>query len=155
MVREIAETAHEALGEMRLLLFQLRPQHLEEHGLAQALQSRLRAVEARAGLNVEFDCASNERLPAETEHELYRLAQEALNNVLKHAHAHTIGVRLHVAPHTAKLEITDDGIGFDASCAGGGFGLSSMRERAAHLGGVLCVESARGSGTVVRVEVPR
>ena len=155
-VREIGETAQEALGEMRLLLFQLRPQHLEEQGLAQALQSRLRAVEARAGLNVEFDCAANQRLPAETEHELYRLAQEALNNVVKHAHARRVGVRLHIAAQTAKLDIVDDGIGFDPSCSGaGGFGLSSMRERAAHLGGVLHVESARGSGTLVRVEVPR
>ena len=155
-LHEIGETAQEALGEMRLLLFQLRPQHLEEQGLAQALQSRLRAVEARAGLIVDFDCSAYERLPAETEHELYRLAQEALNNVVKHARARKIGVRLEIAAQTAKLEIVDDGIGFDASHSGpGGFGLSSMRERAAHLAGVLDVESAPGSGTLVRVEVPR
>ena len=156
-MREIGETAQEALVEVRLLLFQLRPQHLEEQGLARALQSRLRAVEARAGLMVEFDCAAYERLPAETEHELYRLAQEALNNVVKHAHARTIAVRLGTAAQTAKLEIVEDGIGFDASrrARPGGFGLSSMRERAAHVAGVLHLESAPGSGTRVHVEVPR
>jgi signal transduction histidine kinase len=155
-VQEIADTTQEALGEMRLLLFQLRPQHLEEHGLTQALQSRLRAVEARAGLKVDFDCNANQRLPVEMEHELYRLAQEALNNVVKHARAHTVGVRLQVGTQTASLEVRDDGIGFDPSSRGvGGSGLCSMRQRAEQLGGVLHVVSAPDSGTLIRVQVPR
>src|SRR5712692_600316 len=81
------DTTQEALGEMRLLLFELRPLLLQEHGLAAALRARLQAVETRAGLVAEFDCQGEERLAPEKEQELYRLAQEALNNVLKHAHA--------------------------------------------------------------------
>ena len=155
-LREIRETTQEALGEMRLLLFELRPPLLEEHGLARALQSRLGAVEARAGLVTEFQGDGAERLPPETEQELYRLAQEALNNVLKHAHAGRVVVRLDVSADRATLEVADDGLGFEPSLRGGdGFGLPGMRERAERLGGILSVESAPGAGTRVRVEVPR
>ncbi|MBV9324021.1 MAG: hypothetical protein JO352_09575 [Chloroflexi bacterium] len=69
----------EALGEMRQLLFELRPQILDEHGLAAALRSRLQAVETRAGLAAEFECSADLRLAPDQEHELYRLAQEALS----------------------------------------------------------------------------
>jgi signal transduction histidine kinase len=104
---------------------------------------------------VEFDGAASQRLPDETEHESYRLAQKALNNVVMHANARRVGVRLELDPHAAKLEVVDDGIAFDPSSTGGGFSTSRMRESAAQLAGVLHVESERGSGTVVRVEVPR
>ena len=84
------------------------------------------------------------------------MAQEALNNVLKHAHARHVAVRLDVSPERAVLEVADDGVGFEPSLRnGGGFGLPGMRERAERLGGTLQVESAPGQGTRVRVEVPR
>ncbi|HLH27107.1 MAG TPA: GAF domain-containing sensor histidine kinase [Chloroflexota bacterium] len=154
-LREIRETVQEALGEMRLLLFELRPPLLEEHGLAGALEARLRAVEARAGLVTEFHGEHAARLPPETEQELYRLAQEALNNVLRHAQATRVTVWLDVAPDGATLEIVDDGVGFEpARGCSGGFGLRGMSERAERLGGTLAVESAPGAGTRVRVEVP-
>jgi signal transduction histidine kinase len=155
-LREIRETTQEALGEMRLLLFDLRPPLLEEHGLARALRTRLGAVEARAGLVAELSGEGAERLPPETEQELYRLAQEALNNVVKHAHARRVAVRLDVSTDRAVLEVADDGIGFEPALRGGdGFGLPGMRERAERLGGRLQVESAPGAGTRVRAEVPR
>jgi signal transduction histidine kinase len=154
-LREIGETTQEALGEMRLLLFELRPPQLEEAGLAAGLRSRLQAVETRAGLKVEFDCRGDQWLPPETEQDLYRLAQEALNNVLKHAHAHRVRVRLDLTGDRAVLEIADDGVGFDASQSQvGGYGLPGMRERAERLGGALQVESVPGAGTRVRVEAP-
>jgi signal transduction histidine kinase len=153
---EIRATVQEALGEMRLLLFGLRPPPLEEHGLAGALESRLRAVEARAGLVTEFHGDGAARLPPETEQELYRLAQEALNNVLKHAHAARVTARLAVDADRAALEIVDDGVGFEPALANtAGLGLRGMRERAERLGGTLRVDSAPGAGTRVRVEVPR
>jgi signal transduction histidine kinase len=153
---EIRETTQEALGEMRLLLFELRPPLLEERGLLGALQSRLGAVEARAGLMTELHGEGAERLGPETEQELYRLAQEALNNVLKHAHARHVAVRLEVSNDRAVLEVSDDGVGFEPSLRGGnGFGLPGMRERAERLGGTLQIESAPGAGTCVRVEVRR
>jgi signal transduction histidine kinase len=155
-LREIRETTQEALGEMRLLLFELRPPLLEERGLIGALESRLRAVEARAGLVTELHGERAERLESEVEQELYRLAQEALNNVLKHAHARHVVVRLDVEHDRAILEVADDGVGFEPSLRGGdGFGLPGMRERAERLGGTLHLESAPGAGARIRVEVPR
>jgi signal transduction histidine kinase len=155
-LREIRETIQEALGEMRLLLFELRPPLLEERGLFGALQSRLGAVESRAGLVTELRGEGAERLAPEMEQELYRLAQEALNNVLKHAHARHVAIRLEVLADRAILEVADDGVGFEPSLRnGGGFGLHGMRERAERLGGALQVESTPGQGTRVRVEVRR
>jgi signal transduction histidine kinase len=155
-LEEIRETTQEALGEMRLLLYELRPPLLEEHGLAAALRTRLQSVETRAGLEVGFDCQGDQRLPVDQEQELYRLAQEALNNVLKHAHASRVQVRLDVASNPALLEVCDDGAGFEPSLRdGGGFGVRGMRERAERLGGTLRIESAPGDGTRVLVSVPR
>jgi signal transduction histidine kinase len=155
-LQEIGETIQEALGEMRLLLYELRPPLLEERGLFGALQSRLGAVESRAGLMTEMQGEGAERLAPETEQELYRMAQEALNNVLKHAHARQVTVRLEVSKGRAVLEVADDGVGFEPSLQNtGGFGLPGMRERAERLGGTLQVESRPGQGTRVRVEVPR
>jgi signal transduction histidine kinase len=155
-LREIRETTQEALGEMRLLLFELRPPLLEAEGLAAALRSRLQAVEARAGLATDFQRQGEARLPAETEQALYRLAQEALNNVLKHAHAQHVTVRLDVSINSARLEIADDGIGFEPDLqGGGGFGLRGMRERTERLGATLRLESAPGAGTRIQVVVPR
>jgi signal transduction histidine kinase len=155
-LREIQETTQEALGEMRLLLFELRPPLLEERGLLGAIETRLRAVEARAGLLTELHGDSAERLEPETEQELYRLAQEALNNVLKHAHAGKVTVRLDVSAERAVLEVADDGVGFEPGLRGGdGFGLPGMRERAERLGGTLQIESAPGAGARVRATVPR
>jgi signal transduction histidine kinase len=153
---DIRETVQEALAEMRLLLFELRPPLLQEHGLAAALQTRLRAVEARAGLATAFEGGDVDRLRPEVEQELYRVAQEALNNVLKHAHASRATVRLGIRADRAVLEVLDDGVGFEPGLRGGdGYGLPGMRERTERLGGTLAVESAPGTGTRVRVEVPR
>jgi signal transduction histidine kinase len=155
-LQEIRDTTQEALGEMRLLLFDLRPPLLQEHGLAAALHARLQAVEARAGLVTDFDCQGEERLAPEKEQELYRLAQEALNNVLKHAHAGRTSVRLAVTNDHATLEVADDGVGFEPALQGThGFGLRGMRERVERLAGTLRIESSPGAGTCIHVVVPR
>jgi signal transduction histidine kinase len=136
-----------------LLIYELRPPVLEEEGLASALQSRLEAVEGRAGLETTFEAEGETRLDPEVEGALYRIAQEALNNVLKHAQAHCVAVSLVRVPGRARLEVADDGTGFDpqAESRGGGLGLRGMRERAAEIGAQIEVESAAGSGTRVRV----
>jgi signal transduction histidine kinase len=155
-LQEIRATTQEALGEMRLLLFELRPPLLEERGLYGALESRLGAVESRAGLVTELQGDGAERLPPKLEQELYRLAQEALNNVLKHAHARHVSVRLDVSADRAILEVADDGVGFEPTLRNdGGFGLKGMHERVERLGGTLQIESAPGQRTRMRVEVPR
>jgi signal transduction histidine kinase/ligand-binding sensor domain-containing protein len=155
---ELQHTAQEALAEMRLLIYELRPSILEEEGLVAALQTRLLAVEGRAGLKTQFTIEAKDRLQPEVEEGLYRIAREALNNTLKHAQASTITLHLHHAPQEGKvtLEILDDGVGLgpETASAKGGLGLSAMAERAAELGGQLTVENAPQGGTRVLVEVP-
>jgi signal transduction histidine kinase len=152
---EIRNTAQESLREMRLLIFELRLPSLRQEGLAAALQARLEAVEGRVGMVAEFKAEGEGRLSAEVEEGLYRIAQEALNNTLRHAHASSVTVRLAYNNGTVNLEIVDDGIGFDPTTAQeqGGFGLRGMEERAARLGGKLIVHSGPGEGTKIRVEV--
>ena len=152
---EIRTTAQESLREMRLLIFELRLPMLKTEGLAAALQARLESVEARVGLETDLRVEGDGRLSPEVEEGLYRIAQEALNNTLKHAQAQTVSVLLHHNHRTVTLEITDDGIGFEPVEARekGGFGLRGMEERAARMGGTLTVHSNPGEGTNVRVEV--
>jgi nitrate/nitrite-specific signal transduction histidine kinase len=154
-LREIQATTHEALREMRLLIFELRPPILKREGLAVALQTRLDAVEGRFGLAVHFVDRGNGRLSPEIEEGLYRVAQEALNNVLKHACASSVTVSLQQQQERVSLEIWDDGIGFEPQVARerGGFGLRGMEERTAKLGGTINIQSRPGEGTKVRVEV--
>ena len=152
-LRDVRQTAKEALGEMRLLLFELRPPLLEEHGLAAALRARLAGIEARSGLVTEAQIDESVRLPAAVEQDLYRIAQEALNNVLKHARASRVGVELMEVDGRVRLEVADDGVGFEPAGASGGLGLSGIRERVDRLGATLQVESGPGDGTRIVVEV--
>jgi signal transduction histidine kinase len=131
---------------------------LEEEGLVAALQARLTAVEGQVGLQTRLKVEGEGRLSFDLEEGLYRVAQEALNNALKHAQAHNISVCLRFAPQGGDvgLEIIDDGEGFDLEAARekGGLGLSTMEERATELGGQLSIVSRPGEGTRVLVEVP-
>jgi signal transduction histidine kinase len=139
---------------MRLLLFHLRPSPLAERGLAEALRARLAAVEARSELEMEIQIADNLHLADDTEQELYRVAQEALNNVLHHANAQRVSVSLSESAGTVQLTIADDGDGFDPSAHTGGLGLPGIHERIAQIGGSLRISSAPGQGTRIEVEVP-
>lgn len=152
---EIRTTAQESLREMRLLIFELRLPAIKQDGLTAALQARLEAVEGRVGLETTFTSDVDRRLSADVEEGLYRIAQEALNNTLRHAQAQRVSVRLHENQQIVTLEIVDDGIGFDtlAPEVQGGFGLRGMAERAAKLGGRLEIESQPGMGTKISVEV--
>jgi signal transduction histidine kinase len=151
----LGEIAQQALKEMRLLVYQLRPLVLKREGLVGALQQRLDAVEKRAGVDARLLVEGPLELPASVEEGLYRIAQEALNNALKHAAPRAVTLRIDVTEDRVGLEVVDDGQGFDpAGVEGsGGMGLTSMRERAERLGGSLSVRSAPGHGTTVRVEV--
>ena len=154
-LQELQQTAQEGLRDMRLLIFQLHPPILESEGLVAALQARLAAVEGRAGLETEFHVEGDRRLPIAIENELYWIAQEALNNVRRHAAARLVRVHLRYAAATVILEVIDDGVGFDPETipvAGRG-GLRTMMERTASIRGVLTYESAPGEGTRVKVEV--
>ena len=156
-LQELQETAQEGMRDMRLLIFQLHPPVLEAEGLVAALQARLAAVEGRAGLQTEFRVERERRLPIAIEEELYWIAQEALNNVRKHAAARHVTVHLHFTAAGINLEVTDDGVGFDPqavrAAGGGGGGLRSIAERVARIGGRLTHESQPGAGTRLCVEV--
>lgn len=153
-LRGLQETAQEALDEMRLLLFELRPPILEQVGLIAALQARLNAVEGRANLQTKLIADEVDNLPPAVEQALYRIAQEALNNALKHARAQRIVIQIQQAPGCVVLDISDDGVGFEPAAANtaGGLGLRGIAERVAQLGGRVDVQSAPGKGTQLRVE---
>ena len=154
---ELRNMARQAMTDMRLLIFELHPPRLEEEGLAVALQGRLASVETRTGLQTELHAEEEQRLPLSVEEELYWIAQEALNNVVKHAQAQKVTVRLQFDDETARLEVRDDGKGFEPATArqSGGMGLRGMEERAQRINGKLEVESALGQGTTLRVTVER
>ncbi len=154
-LEEIKTTGKEGLAEMRLLIFELRPPVLEAEGLMAALETRLYAVEKRAGLKAEIRSTLEGRLPLEIEDGLYRIAQEILNNALKHARAQHIWVHLRQDGPVVRFEIADDGCGFDLHAArrSGGMGLSSMEARATKMGGKLIIESQPDEGTRTTVEV--
>jgi ligand-binding sensor domain-containing protein/signal transduction histidine kinase len=155
-LHELRDTAQEALRDMRLLIFELRPSALGRGGLAAALQMRLDAVEGRSRVQAELQVDGCEALPRTAQVELYNIAQEALNNVIKHAAAHHVQVRLRFDEALTCMQICDDGMGFEPALArrGGGFGISGMEERAQRIGGTLLVESVPGKGTTVTVQVP-
>ncbi len=151
----LSQISQQAFKEMRLLVYELRPLALRRAGLVRALQQRLDTVERRAGIEATLTVDGNVELPARLEEELYHIAQEALNNALKHAAATTIIVYILADERRIAIEIRDDGKGLDLSAASGegGIGLSSMRERAEKLGGALTITSVPGQGTTVNVTV--
>jgi signal transduction histidine kinase len=151
----LGEIAQQALKEMRLLVYQLRPLVLKREGLVGALQQRLDAVEKRAGVDARLLVEGTLDLPVVVEEGLYRIAQEALNNALKHASPRSVTLRIEAGDRWIRLEVEDDGRGFEPAAVRdhGGMGLTSMRERADRLGGSFSIVSAPGEGTTVRVDV--
>ncbi len=155
----IGETAQQALKEMRLLVYELRPIDLAQEGLVGALHQRLAAVERRAGITARLVTEDLIELPLALEQELYGITQEALNNTLKHSGATLVTVHLRLVADEVELAILDNGQGFDPDevQGKGGLGLRGLRERVAKVQGVLTIRSAPGKGTIieVRVKVPK
>ena len=148
-------SAQQTLQEIRLLIFELRPPELEEVGLAGALQERISNVESRSGLKISLDFDALDSLSPEIEIDLYRIALEALNNILKHAQAKSIRLTVRNKQRSVWMEIEDDGLGFDVELQNqNGLGLKSMRERVAQMKGELKIQSAPGKGTIITVEAP-
>jgi signal transduction histidine kinase len=154
-VKNVRDLVVQTLQEVRELAVELRPKVLDDFGLVPALE-RLTATRAEAtGIEIEFLSRLDGRLPEETETALYRIVQEALTNVVKHANARQVSIVLSRMDGMVTALIEDDGRGFEpAAIREGGFGLDGMRERVALLGGTLKVESRRNAGTTLKVEVP-
>ncbi|HUG47223.1 MAG TPA: PAS domain S-box protein [Candidatus Limnocylindria bacterium] len=152
---ELQDLQREALAEMRALIFELRPARLEHDGLVQAIKTHAAAVQARTGLEVSVVAEPLERLPLDHEEALYRVAQEALHNVVKHAGPCRARVELGHTEQGVELRVSDDGIGFDpAAVDGGRLGLAGMRQRAERIGARLAVDARPGGGTVVSLSLP-
>lgn len=152
----IGEIALQALKEMRLLIYELRPPDLEQEGLVGALQKRIDAVEKRVGIEARVIMEDYIELTTPVEDGLYRIAQEALNNALKYAEAEKVTVRIFCDDGMIVLEAADNGRGFDPNDAKnrGGMGLVIMRERSLMMSGKLTIQSKHGEGTKVTVRVP-
>jgi signal transduction histidine kinase len=155
-LQEVRNMSREAMYDMRLLVFELRPFMLETEGLVSALRARLAAVEGRSGLKTQVLVEEERRLPIRVEEELYRIAQEGLNNVVRHAGATQVQIQLKYNENTVLLEMMDDGRGFapEAVSQSGGFGLQGIKERVQQLGGTLKIESAPLKGTRLKIRIP-
>jgi PAS domain S-box-containing protein len=151
---QIRDLTRGALAEMRALLFELRPTDLGDHGLAHALREHVKAFESRVGLPVSLEVVGDLTLPVPIEQAFFRIAQEALANVARHAQARGIRLLLH-GPAPVRMVIADDGKGFQIEQVGEGrFGLLSMRERAVGVGACFQIHSAANQGTDIVVEWP-
>jgi signal transduction histidine kinase len=152
---QLRDLQREALAEMRALIFELRPGNLEQDGLTRALRTHTAALQGRIGLPVVVESTLDGRLPLAIEEVLYRIAQEALHNVVKHAGARQVRVEIGQTGQGVRLRIQDDGKGFDpAAVPDGHLGLAGMRARADRIGARLGCQSEPGKGTTIEVVVP-
>ena len=150
-----AQTAREGLAEARAMVAALTPAHLEASTLPEALRRLTGRVGAELGIDTGFEVQGKARpLPATVEVVLLRVGQEALANVRKHSAAAHVRVALSYRDTATRLDVTDDGAGFDPARVNGGYGLRGMRDRILQAGGSLDVRAQPGTGTALSVEVP-
>jgi len=151
-LHELQDLQKDALAEMRTLIFELRPQGLEKDGLAQALRNHAAALQGRTGLAVAVEVETEERVAVDIEEAFYRIAQEALHNVVKHANATQARITLRREGGQLRLKVEDDGIGFDPDAVPRGhLGLIGMQQRAERIGAELEIGSGPNQGTRVRL----
>ena len=147
--------AEAGMTEMRALIFELRPESLEKEGLVAALEKQAAAIQARHGLQVETAFGEEPDAPVDAKESLYRIAQEALHNTVKHACATNVKIELGRDNGGITLQISDDGVGFDANDDfPGHLGLKSMRERTSHQGATLEITSGPAKGVRIFARIP-
>jgi signal transduction histidine kinase len=160
-IGDIAEAASQALGEVRHVVHDLLPLHLERMGLSEAVRDAATRVSESSGIAITCRLESVDRqLSTETALKLFRVAQEGLNNIVKHSGATNASIDLRLESAHVRLVIEDDGKGFEPNdmsptAVGDGFGLVGMAERARMMGGDLTITSAPGRGTTITILVPR
>ena len=153
LAAEVRRLDRGALAQMRTMLLELRGDPVEAVSMPRLLTNLVEAAEGSASVKVRLSIDGECTLPPEVHQAAYRITQEALNNVIRHANAHNARVELKVGPSQARLRIEDDGRGFDTACVDGShFGLKSMKGRTDQSGGRFTVRSAEGGGTVITVE---
>ena len=153
-IARVGELARGAMEELRAVVFELRPGSLEAEGLATVLRKHVDVLRKVSGRAIDLRVGEVPRLPSGRAAQVFRIAQEALGNALRHAEAEQIRVQLENGSGRLVLSVADDGCGFDPGAVRGKrLGLTSMDERATELGGTLTVTSS-ATGTTVRLEVP-
>jgi signal transduction histidine kinase len=155
-IAKLEASLNEVQENLHRVAMALRPASLDHLGLVAALRQHVESLGEKYGLAVNFSAGRvQDRLPANIETVLYRIVQEALTNVIRHAHATRVDVVLTVRDDQLVVIIEDDGIGFDPETASNGnhLGLFGMRERAEMIDGKLSIESAPGKGTTIMLEV--
>lgn len=156
-LHRVQQLAADAIGELRSAIFQLRPAELGDDGLVETLGKHVEVLQRVHGARIRWRAGDVPALPAAAEDAVFRVAQEALHNAVRHADASAIGVTLQGERDGVLLEVRDDGGGFDVTATAATtrrLGLTSMRARADAVGGTLTVTSAPGAGTTVRLRVP-
>jgi len=152
----------QALQELHHVIRDLRPSVLDDLGLVPALNAQVRDFESRTGVRIDFEVKGRKRrIRPDLETIIFRIAQEALTNIAKHAEAEAVNVRLTIKPSSMKLTIADDGRGFDADevlyrnvSQRSAWGLLGIQERVALVGGFCSIESEPGKGTTIRATIP-
>jgi signal transduction histidine kinase len=156
-VAELRELVVTTLQDVRNLAVELRPKALDDFGLVAALERLTTGFTEQTGIDVDLEAQlGDERLPGEIETALYRIVQEALTNIVKHARAQRVSILVVRKPTSAAVVIEDDGTGIAQPGASdrGGLGLVGMRERVRLLDGRFEIESSQGAGTTIVAEVP-
>jgi two-component system sensor histidine kinase UhpB len=155
-VTELKRLVNQAMEELLNLARQLRPSALDDHGLEAAIDTQLKRFAARTGVESQLRTEGDpSQLGEDVQTAVYRTAQEALNNVGRHAGATAVEIELSVNGNGAELRVRDDGAGFDPTAVpSGGLGLKGMAERARLVGGELDVRSTPGGGTTVTLRIP-
>jgi signal transduction histidine kinase len=155
-VSDVRELVRSTLQDVRRLATELRPKALDDFGLVAALERLTESFAEQTRIGVEFvHTLPDGRLPAEIETALYRIVQESLTNIVKHARAGHVSIVLGSKPGSVSVVVEDDGVGFEPGReSGDGIGLLGMRERVGMSGGTVTVESRPGAGTTLRAEVP-
>jgi signal transduction histidine kinase len=156
-VEKLQELTQDAIQELRSLIFQLRPAAVESDGLAAALAKHVQVLRRVHRQDIDLGVTGEPRLRPDIDDEVFRIAQEALHNGLKHAAAGRLQLLLDEGERRLVLTVRDDGVGFDPGATAHRsrrLGLTSMEERATALGGTLTIDSAPGKGTTIELEVP-
>jgi two-component system sensor histidine kinase UhpB len=151
---ELKRLVNQAMGELLQLARQLRPTALDDHGLLPAMASQVKRFAAQTGIKADLNATGKSSLAPDEEIAVYRIAQEALANVARHADAKNVEVDLRTGDEGVELTVRDDGRGFEPDRPANGLGLGGMAERARLVGGELTIESRPGAGTELCLRVP-
>lgn len=160
-IKEIKEQIQKVIRETKSLTFDLSPPVLYDFGLQEALTSLVASVETKYGIRVKTWFSGNlDKIDEEIKTILYRILNELIRNTIKHARAGEIRISVNNSGHLISMDVEDDGIGFDAenlhkdALTYGGFGIFDIREKVEHLGGKFAIDTKRGNGTAIMIEVP-